>query len=298
MAGKRKITDTKAYQTAAATSKATYKPEFQSAQQDYVKGLQAERSAYGGYQDELKNIPHIHANAIANQLQGQLGQFSNLLGGIGPGVDQSLYGLPTGLPTSEVATGTQLYGTLGANALGDIYSDKAREHMFRTSAAREGALASRYAADNLLQNLNNQLDQLRAERAASTMSSYQSTQQNNAFAKFLEDYLGGGNKPGGNQDNISNPRAAKAVNKQIDTTIKTTNPYGIHPGPHSGHGGGGSTSTSTVPAGQSAAQQQSDMAVIHDVAQQRQREGWNPQQIIDYLVRAGYPAALVYKALA
>jgi hypothetical protein len=178
-------------------------------QQDYLNALQGARSAYGGYQSELQNVPRFPLQQISDELQTQLGKFTGLLNGLPQGVPNEVYGTPVGLPESETQAGTNLYGTYGGNAFGTLASDAARAALYRQSAGREGALAERYARENLIQDLQDQLQgysQRRMDLSAMTpamiqqevdrlTAAGQTQAANDAMAKWLEDYLGAQTTP-------------------------------------------------------------------------------------------------------
>jgi len=147
--------------------------EQQIAQQDYLQGLQALNAAYGGYQQELAGMPALPTEDYANRLQQQVAGLSGLLSG--GGVDMSMYGateLPTGMPAQEVAAGQGMGATLGAGALGDLYSQAMRGDVWQQSAQREGGLAQRYGAENLAQSMDDTLRALRDRRLDVTDQTY------------------------------------------------------------------------------------------------------------------------------
>lgn len=190
--------------------------------QDYLNALQGARSAYGGFQNELGNVPRFPLQQLSGQLQDQLGQFHDALGGTPEGVPSEVYGQPVGLPQSEAQAGTALYSQLGGNAFNTLTNDAARASMYRQSAGREGALAERYARENLLQGLQDRyqgFDQSRMQLAdmmpgmiSSEMDrliqQHQADAQNKALSQWLQSYItgaatqpprdgGGPSRPGG-----------------------------------------------------------------------------------------------------
>jgi len=137
--------------------------------QDYLRAVQAATSAYGGFQKEAGNVPKFPLQQITSQLQGQLGQYQQMLGGVPEGVPNELgpgfnvnptpdESFPVGLPQSEAGAGTALAGAFGENAFGTIGTAASLDQMNRSSARREGNLAERYAKENLLQDLQDRLE--------------------------------------------------------------------------------------------------------------------------------------------
>jgi len=193
------------------------------ANQDYLNAVQGARSAYGGYQQELQNVPRFPLNQLTGQLQDQLSQYHTLLGGTPEGVPQELYSGPAnapstdtfqvGLPQNEASAGTALYSQLGDNAFNTLTNDAARQAGYRQSAHREGALAQRYAHENLIQDLQDKLQGFSQQRMQlsdmmtpmmqAEMERLQQEAQDRRSENALRDYLlgqlqnQGGNGPGG-----------------------------------------------------------------------------------------------------
>lgn len=201
--------------------------ELQSGQ-DYLRALQAARSSYGGFQKELRQTPDFPLGQLTNQLQGQLSQFHTMLGGSPSPVPEGIpsEGMPVGLPGSEQGAGTALYSQLGDNAFNTLTNTASRDEMYQRSAAREGGLAERYARENLIQDLQDQLqgfDQRRMEIAdlqgpmiQQEMERLRQEHQDDASNRALMQYLmgtinndlQGGGRPGGGPGGrrITNPR--------------------------------------------------------------------------------------------
>ncbi len=175
-------------------------------QQDFLRMLQQERSAYGGYQNELGQIPGLNTAPIASDLQSQLAQLSGLLGGTLP---------TTGLPGTESTAGSNLGTVIGAGALETLASQAARGNAYQASAGREGALAERSAKENLVQDLQDallgysnrrldvadQMPLLIKQRIDELRDLAQSKAQDQALADYLmgtiNSQLSGGGRGGG-----------------------------------------------------------------------------------------------------
>lgn len=205
---------------------------LQQAQQDYQRQFNTANSIYGGYSDEIGNIPPTDYNQIADDFQGRLGSVAGLFQG--GGVDTSIYGLPVGLPDAEVQAANGLGQTLGSTGLENIYSLAGREGAAREAALREGPLAQRYAQDNLfqqmqdtVQNYQNQLaninrmvpsqidqrnDELRQQSIENRLANSQ-IQGDKAFSDYLQQQFGSmatsgngrGNNGPGNPGPNNNP---------------------------------------------------------------------------------------------
>jgi hypothetical protein len=192
------------------------------ANQDYLRATQAAQSAYGGYQHELQDVPKFPLNQLTNQLQGQLEQYHNMLGGTPPGVPGAVSSGPegapstqqfaVGLPSNEAGAGTALYSQLGDNAFNTLTNDAARQAQYRESAGREGGLAERYAHENLIQDLQDQLQGFSQQRMQiadqmpnmikAEMERLQQEAEDRRSENALRDYLlgqlqGGGGGGGG-----------------------------------------------------------------------------------------------------
>lgn len=194
-----------------------YAQQMQQAQQNYLNNLQAMNSAYGGYQQQLGAMPTVDYGGLASKLTGQLQGLGNLY--TGGGVDQSIYGLPVGMPGSEIAAGQGLAQTLGSNAMIDMNTNEQRGQAWREGLGQEGALAQRWMAQGLqqdmkdtLQTYGNQLSNimaqtpamikaekgtLRQEKIENQLAKSQMT-SDAAFNEWLQGYLGGqvGGTPG------------------------------------------------------------------------------------------------------
>lgn len=102
---------------------------------------------YGALQDQLAPLGGQYgqqATQIASDLQGQL---AGLTGGLGSTVP--------GVPASEIAAGTGMFGTIGAGALEQLASDRARNAAYQTSAQRQGAEEQAITKRNYLTDLTN-----------------------------------------------------------------------------------------------------------------------------------------------
>src|SRR5512133_4094549 len=86
--------------------------EEAQANQDYLQQRQAYNSAFGGFQNEMQDIPSIQGDAIMGRLNDQLGTLRGLMSG--GGVDSTSFGVPVGMPTNEVAAGQNLGAAVGA----------------------------------------------------------------------------------------------------------------------------------------------------------------------------------------
>ncbi len=210
----RRKSNTRRYQTATRNVGLQYAPQYQQIQQeqqnaqaDYLNQLQAARSAYGGYQQEI--APY-----------GQ--QYSDLSSQIGNNLMSQLQGLqgvyPTGMPSNESSAVSALANALGTTGFNTLASEAQRNLDYQTSAQREGALSQRYAADTLGQQLSNQLrgfsDQrlnLAAQQPAMIQSEVDRLRQqsienqlaqsqiagNNALNQYVQNQIGGYLNPGG-----------------------------------------------------------------------------------------------------
>lgn len=191
--------------------------ELQSGQ-DYTRALQAAQSAYGGFQDELQDQPQFPLNRLTNQLQGQLDTFHSMLQGapqVPPEGVPTGPGMPTGLAQPEQTAGTALYSQLGDNAFNTLTNTASRDEMYSRSAGREGSLAERYAKENLIQDMQDQLQgfeqrrmeisDLQGPMIQQEMERLRQEHQDDASNRALMQYLmgsirgdlGGGGGPGG-----------------------------------------------------------------------------------------------------
>ena len=119
------------------------------ANQDYQNSLMGAQSAYGGFQQEIAPM----AEQYTSQSQGIADALSQQLAGLSSGMNAP------NLAEGELAAGQGLFGIQGAGGLEMLASQAQRNLGYQQSATREGALAERYAGQNLLQDLNDQLDQ-------------------------------------------------------------------------------------------------------------------------------------------
>lgn len=163
------------------------------------------QSIYGALPQEFDKLNTQYTNRTANisgDLENAYQRFAGTLN-------------QEGLPASEVAANTGVYGQLGTNFLNHLASNDQRALQWNQSGEREGNLSERYARQNLLQDLSDnqqmqynriadiqdmktpamraEMDKLRAER--------QANQQSKAYADMIAQmtggYLDGGNKGGG-----------------------------------------------------------------------------------------------------
>jgi hypothetical protein len=188
---------------------------LQQAQQDALRQDQSAQSIFGGYQDELRDVPRGGYNQISDDLLQRMGTLGGLFqgGGVqgmvpgGIGESQEI-----GLPTSEVQAAQGLGTAIGQGGLDALSSYAAREGGAREAAGREGAVAERYARSDVqnqmqdtLQNYRNQLlgissqtpslisqeeDSLRQDALERKLAMSQ-MQGDKAFSEFLQGQLGG-----------------------------------------------------------------------------------------------------------
>ena len=116
---------------------------------DYQNKDLGYQSIYGAMPAEFDKLNQNYATrtgSIADDLTGQLTKFS-------AGLDQQ------GLPASEVAANTSVYGTQGNNFQNHLASNDQRALQWNQSGERESALSERYGRQNLQQELSDQQQQ-------------------------------------------------------------------------------------------------------------------------------------------
>lgn len=112
------------------------------------------QALYGGLNDTLKGL----SGPLDNQLQGISGDLTDQL--------KALTGqLGTAGPGGELAAAAGLFGNIGAGALGQLASDRARNVTYNTSAIRQGAEEGLVAGRNNRQDLLNELADIRQQQA-------------------------------------------------------------------------------------------------------------------------------------
>jgi hypothetical protein len=187
--------------------------QLQQAQEDYLKSMQASQAVYGGYQDTLGELPRPQFDRIGNEFNDALSTVQSMFGG----ENAAPYMAP-----GEAGAGMNLgqaFGEAGQTMLANMAG---REGMYRSSAAREGALAERGAGDTLMQNFqdtlqgyNDQLSNIQSqapyqisaemdrlkEQALQAKLAQSKMKSDAAMAEWLRNYLGGSSSPrnpGGN----------------------------------------------------------------------------------------------------
>lgn len=93
------------------------------------------------------------AQGISDGLQSDLSNFTGMLGSDVPGV-----------PQSEIAAGTGLFGTIGAGTLQDLASQQGRNLAYNTSARRQGSIESATQRRNYQTDLSNFMKDLGQQR--------------------------------------------------------------------------------------------------------------------------------------
>lgn len=159
------------------------------------------QSIYGGLDQEFPKLNEQYENRtadISGDLEGALSRFS-------AGLNQQ------GLPASEVAANTSVYGTQGNNFLNHLASNDQRALQWNQSAQREGGLSERYARQNLLQGLSdtqqqyyNRIADLNEQKQPAIMSELerlrqerQSNRQDKAYADMIASLTGNALSGGG-----------------------------------------------------------------------------------------------------
>jgi hypothetical protein len=138
-----------------------YNQQFQ-AQQDYLGAMSGYESAFGGYQNLLKQIPEFSTAAQQQQFLQNLQSLSGMLSATPPGVDvEQMYGIPVGAPANEAQAAKELFATLGANTLGMLGSMEAMQDAYRQNALIEAGMARRSAMGNAVQSMQDVIEQLR-----------------------------------------------------------------------------------------------------------------------------------------
>jgi hypothetical protein len=142
------------------TSYRPFRRELQQARRegtrDYRESSKRVGSVYDALGRELAPLSGqltSQIGAISSGLQGQLGQFGDLLGSSVPGV-----------PAGEIAAGTGLFGSIGAGALSELANSQARGVSYNASAQRQGSLEKMTARRNYRQDYQTFLDDIRRER--------------------------------------------------------------------------------------------------------------------------------------
>jgi len=237
--------------------------QLQQAQQDFLRSQQYAQSAYGGYQDELAEMPRPQFGQVADDLESRLSGLQGYYSGSGVG-PEGLGMEGVGMPMGEVAAGEGMGAAIGSAGFQGLSNMDARERAYRSSAAREGALSERYTHDNLLQTMqdtmqtyNNQLSNLTATQPAMIQSRMDDLRQqqlerklansqirgDQAFNKYLQGYLtdlAGGNDTGwrgGNGDGNGDGNGGRDGGGG--------GPHRPGAGSGSHYGSGGSTTTTT-----------------------------------------------------
>lgn len=185
--------------------------QLQQAQQDFLRSQQYAQSAYGGYQDELKDLDRPQFGRIADDLESRLSGLGGYFSGTGVG-PESLGMQGVGMMADEVAAGEGFGAATASAGLQGLANMDAREGMYRSSAGREGALSERYLHDNLLQSMqdtmqtyNNQLSNITAQQPAMIRSRMDELREqalerklansqirgDRAFNKYLQEFLTG-----------------------------------------------------------------------------------------------------------
>lgn len=161
---------------------------------DYQNQMTGVESIYGGTADELAKLPAQYDRMtadIAPDLQLQLQQNANLI----PGAN---------MPQPEIDAAAGVYGQYGNNAFSQLANNASREANYNQSAQREATLSSRYAQQNLMQDMNDQLNNYYDQQQAiydqypnaiksqmETLRQQQADQaSNDAFTKLLESQIG------------------------------------------------------------------------------------------------------------
>ena len=106
-------------------------------------------AVFRGGQQALNRIPPM--TNYAPQLQDALAQFKGTIA-------------PQGMPQGEVDAALNMYGTLGANALGNQAGYQQIGDMYNQSALRENMLSNRYTQLNLQQSLEDALQAARNQK--------------------------------------------------------------------------------------------------------------------------------------
>lgn len=200
-------------------------PVAKGIRNDYQSGLGAVGNSYGTYQTELNRVPELHTQQIGNVLNHQLGQFSDMLSGVGgPGIQRRVQGNAVGLSGGEAQAGKGLYGAIGSNAFSDLASMAARAGAYDQSAARSGSLAEVEAKNNLLTSRNDALEELRAGIPGQVLQREDQLRQmqldaqaqkdaqtsNDAFSKWLRQYILSQQAPAGNGNGRRKPSGTPA----------------------------------------------------------------------------------------
>lgn len=121
---------------------------------DYVNQV---GSIYGGLDRELEQIGDDYipvAQGITDQLQTDLGEWSQHLGSVSP--------------AGELAAAAGLFGNIGAGAMGEIGAAQQRSLDWNTSSQRQGGIEQATTQRNALMGLQDTLQEINRRRLQAT----------------------------------------------------------------------------------------------------------------------------------
>jgi hypothetical protein len=153
-------------------------PDFRRARRDVMMSFKPYRRELGQARKEgIRDFKTANARVgnvyggLASELAPLSGQYADQMTGVREGLSSDLGGLADmlgstvpGVPQSEIAAGTNMFGTLGGGGLEQLASQQARNVGYNTSAQRQGALEKMTAQRNYGQDLTNFLSDLRGQR--------------------------------------------------------------------------------------------------------------------------------------